>query len=321
MYLRILYTEQAESVSICRCYGYEECLVLPDEINGKRVTTLDSYALAYSEPADYPENLKEIILNEEEKGFFREMPLCGEALQEVVLPKHLQSIGDYAFYYCRNMHTLHVQGDIRHIGGGAFMWCRSLKKIVFQNMSWEKHGINELLSELNQELETEITFADGTHIRLTFPEYYEESVENTPARIISTAWHGSGYKYRQSFPNTRLDMGYYDKLFPYAVANELEATCIHLAVNRLMTPCFLSEGAREKYLDYLREHGGNLVKEAVRQDDLEMIVFLADQELLTRELTDLATQQASMLDRAELGSYLMDYRREHFRTRKKKFEL
>lgn len=321
MYLRVKYTEMADGIHICRVYGYEECLVLPDEIEGKPVTVLNPYALAYSEPSSYPKDMKEIVLNEEEKGFSQDRPLCGEFLKEVVLPRYMTTIGNYGFYYCRNMHTLHVRSNLKDIGGGAFMWCRSLKKLIFQEVSWDRHGIHEMLSEFTQELETQIQFDNGIYVRLTFPEYYEEVVENTPARILGTHWHGSGYKYRQSFPNYHLDTGYYDKLFPYAVANEYESTCTHLSINRLMTPYGLSEEAKEQYLTYLREHAENILKESIKEDDMDQIQFLAEQGLLTKELIEMAITFASQLERAQIGSYLMDYRREHFQTRRKKFEL
>ena len=42
---------------------------------------------------------------------------------------------------------------------------------------------------------------DGSEERakLIFPEHYEEAVENTPARIVETHYHGSGGDYRQCF--------------------------------------------------------------------------------------------------------------------------
>lgn len=49
---------------------------------------------------------------------------------------------------------------------------------------------------------------DGTLLaKLVFPEYFEESVENTPARIIMREMHGCGHMYRYCFDGTRFDVG------------------------------------------------------------------------------------------------------------------
>ena len=156
---------------------------------------------------------------------------------------------------------------------------------------------------------------------MTFPEYYEESVENTPARIIDTHWHGSGYKYRQCFPERKLDLGGYDRLFPYAVANELPDTCLQLALNRLKYPLSLTEEAAGQYRKFLADHGKELVKQAVQKEDPDLLVLMEEQGLLSEELTAFATSYAAERGAAEVGSFLMDYRRRHSGRRKKTFEL
>lgn len=326
MYLRLEYIEQRGEICICRCYGYEETLVIPEEIDGRPVTALYDYALSSSRPWKQPEQVREAVLHEEERGFAEERELSGEFLREVYLPKTLKRIGDYAFYLCRNLWALHFQGNLTHMGGGVFVWCRALAAVFFSGVSWENHGINGVLAELTQELEAEITYEDGTYLRLIFPEYYEESVENTPARIIDIHWHGSGYKYRQCFPGTKLDLKRYDELFPYAVANEFVPTCVRLAMDRLMTPVQLSDRARENYLAFLKEHLDEILEELVKQEELEKLRFLAEQEygdgrLLGREAAERAASLAAMRQSAEINSFLMDYRRKYFSTRRRTFEL
>lgn len=326
MYLKLDYIEQEDGICICRCYGYEETLVIPEEIGGKPVVALYDYALSGSGPRKKPEQVHQAVIHEEEQGFSEERELSGEFLKEVYLPKSLKRIGDYAFYFCRKLHTLHIQGNLQAMGGGVFVWCRSLTRLIFSNVSYEDHGMNGVLAELTQELEAEICYEDGTHLRLTFPEYYEESVENTPARIIEIHWHGSGYKYRQCFPETKLDLKRYDELFPYAVANEFVPTCTQIALNRLMTPVQLSEQAEENYLAFLKEHVEEILTEAVRKEDLMQVQFLAEQaykgeRLFTEEMLGKAAELASCRQSAEIASFLMDYRREHFRPKRKTFEL
>ncbi len=323
MYLRVKYAETENGICVLRCYGYEQTLVIPDELMGHPVTELAPYACSSSDPGDRWKKyeIQETVLHEEEKLPGEEQELTGELLTEVYLPKHLKRIGTYAFYFCRQLKILHAQGELEDIEGGAFMWCKGLNRLTFRNIPWENKVVYNVLSEFTQELEASLFFADGTTLTLTFPEYYEESVENTPARIIDTYWHGSGYKYRQCFPERKLDLGGYDRLFPYAVANELPDTCLQLALNRLKYPLSLTEEAAGQYRKFLADHGKELVKRAVQKEDPDLLALMEEQGLLSEELTAFATSYAAERGAAEVGSFLMDYRRRHSGRRKKTFEL
>ena len=87
-------------------------------------------------------------------------------------------------------------------------------------MNDEQSGLKEILSEVGEELRVHLY--GKVEAMLWFPEYYEEGVENTPARILENHVHGSGIRYRNSFVHKRLHVLEYDKLFPYAVAWEQE---------------------------------------------------------------------------------------------------
>ena len=85
-----------------------------------------------------------------------------------------------------------------------------------------KSCLREILSELRQTLDVDYRDGAGNLLcRLVFPEYFEESVENTPARIIMRQMHGCGHLYRYCFEETRFQVGEYDKLFPHVVVQEL----------------------------------------------------------------------------------------------------
>ena len=58
----------------------------------------------------------------------------------------------------------------------------------------------------------------GSGSMLWFPEYYEEGVENTPARILMTEVHGSGLYYRNCFQGKVFHFLEYDKRFEMARA-------------------------------------------------------------------------------------------------------
>ena len=321
MYLKIDYVEREDGICVCRCYGYEEVLVIPEEIQGKPVTELYDHALASSRSAKEPANMQQVVLHEEERGFAEERELAGEFLKEVYLPSSLKRIGNYAFYFCRNLHTLRFRGDMEEMGSGLFVWCKSLKYLVFDQISRSRNGMEHILADITWEVETRWRFRDGTVLQLTFPEYYEEAVENTPARNIDTQWHGSGYKYRQCFRDQTMILRHYDDIFPYAVGNEFSDTCIRIAMNRLRFPEQLSLEAKKQYEEYIKNHIHEVLKEKIRAESLDDVQFLAEQGLLEKEDTDKAVELASIYQKAELCSFLMDYRRRHFKAVRKTFEL
>lgn len=106
------------------------------------------------------------------------------------------------------------------------MWCRAVEQITFHEVTPAENGVSKVLGEADPGAgDRDILYQMACRCRLTFPEYYEEAVENTPARIIDTHWHGSGYKYRQCFPETKLNLRLYDELFPLCSCQEFGDTC------------------------------------------------------------------------------------------------
>lgn len=109
--------------------------------------------------------------------------------------------------------------------------------------------------------------ANENEARLIFPEYYEDSVENTPARIVSIETHGCGHRYRYCFAGRVFQYRGYDELFPHVQVQEKEELVTELALGRLLYPRELSEKFREHYLEYVRTHwktAGKLVIQADR---------------------------------------------------------
>lgn len=254
-----------------------------------------------------------VIKNHEFAGY--------STLKKIDLPKGIEVIEDYAFYRCLALEEIHLYAGIRRLGCGAFMGCKKLKKIVVREVESDIHFLTELLYDFQYEVEVELHYLKGPDVALTFPEYYEESVENTPARIIDIVFHGSGYKYRQCFRNRQLDYDKYDSLFSYAVAQEFSPTCISIALNRLCTPYQLKEAAKEKYLTYLREQSGEAAKLLCMEDAFDRVRLLAEQGYFTKELLGEFQETASRAGRAQMAGYLLNYGREHFKPEKKSFDF
>ena len=63
----------------------------------------------------------------------------GQSLQsfqdklEVVLPKSLKKIGDYAFYNCYNLVSVNIPDSVTSIGKDAFYYCKALTSITLPN--------------------------------------------------------------------------------------------------------------------------------------------------------------------------------------------
>ena len=243
------------------------------------------------------------------------------ALKMIDLPKGIEVIEDYAFYRCLALEEIHLYAGIKRLGCGAFMGCKKLKKIVIKDVEDDIYFLTEILYDFQYEVEVELYYKDGNVVYLTFPEYYEESVENTPGRIIEIVFHGSGYKYRQCIRNRQMNYEKYDSLFGYAIAQEFTPTCIRIALNRLRSPIGLKDNVKERYLTYLQEQSKEVAKQLCKDDCLEILETLAEAGYFTEELLQEFQDRASAMGRAEMASYLLNYRMEHFKPRKKTFDF
>lgn len=245
---------------------------------------------------------------------------CG-SLRLIDLPPGIERIEDYAFYRCTQLREIRLYAGLQRLGCGAFMGCRKVEKIVVRDITDDLHFLSELLYDLQYEVEAELHYRNGDCAKLLFPEYYEEAVENTPARIVNVVFHGTGYKYRQCFRNRQLDYEKYDRLFSYAAAQEFTPTCLRLSLNRLMTPVGLRKQAKEQYLSYLRKHSAEMAKMLCQADEAHTVRQLMAQGYFTEELLEEFQRQAAAYGRAEIAACLLDYRRGHFLRQKKTFDF
>ncbi len=293
-------------VHILRCFVIGGGVVVPREIDGILVTEIAPYAFSsYSD--------------EKEPG-----AMCGGELTEIILPDTIRRIGRYAFYGCENLEKITCYSHIKDIGAGAFTGCHRVRYLDVHLVEGERSCLQELLLELREEQEVRYQSEEG-EARLIFPEFFEEAVENTPARILETHTHGSGMLYRNCFIQTKLQFHLYDDRFPWAKENEHLDTVLRIAFGRLLYPLKLTEEAKKKYIEFLKEH----LKEAGewatdRQNVPRYFAFLATDVASSREEIGVLLKVAEENKCIESVSYLMDYQHENYaETRKKadKFEL
>lgn len=318
--MNIIYDKVKDGVRICRCLGLDGRVEIPEAIGGMPVREIAPYAFAQvqrnvpsgekftvgvetggsdgeGEPADFQkgeENLPEI---------------CGDRLEFLELPPSLKKIGAYAFYGCGNLREIRAFSTIADLGAGLFTGCYGIEKLDIRIIPGEKSCLKEMLSELRQTLSVDYRDADGElAARLIFPEFFEESVENTPARILMREMHGCGHMYRNAFVGTEFQFPVYDRLFPYVQVEEKALLVTELALNRLMYPCHLSADAAAVYGRYLEEHGKEVVEAAAREQDGARIRFAAERDWCSERCMEAMLEEASRLGLTQFTAVLMDRR-------------
>lgn len=242
----------------------------------------------------------------------------------IELPPRMEKIGNYSFYRCFGLRSLSFSDALTDVGSGAFNGC-GLRGIRIDHYRGKKSSLKFLVDELRYALYVTLVYhrEDGTEeeARLLFPEHYEEAVENTPARIVETHYHGSGGDYRQCFYDRELNFAEYDRLFPRAVAEESREDALQLAALRLGWPYRLGEEARDRYGTYLRENMACAGKVYVERQDMRMLRFFGQAGYWDQEGLEEAIDAAAERKETEILGFLMDERRRLFPKKKKVFEL
>lgn len=295
-------TEQGAVIE--RCFGEEMRVEIPEVLEGHPVIALASYAFSNARRK-----------SDQKKA------ICGETLLEIKLPCTIREIGGYAFYGCRNLEKLTMYHETGDIAGGAFTGCHHLTELIVHMENAWGYCLKDLISELRHEIRVTLNYGEGVCAHLLFPEYYEEAVENTPARMLETHFHGSGYSYRQCFRDGKFHYLEYDRLFFEAKAWESEDFCIELCLLRLMYPHELSEEARGCYLSWLMEHRVSAGEWCIMFEQEERLEYLSRfVEWSVPELERLLAA-ANHQERFSMQSFLMDYKNRHFKPEKKTFDL
>ena len=312
-----------KEIRINACRGYGDTAVIPEEIGGLPVTELGAYVFSSSR-----RKMPEGIWSGEEQssgalGAAEDGPplLEGERLKALILPPTVRKAGVYAFYNCGNWESLTCHSSFHDIGAGAFTGCKKLTRLdIFMEEGQTRPGLKDILSELHQEVHVRYRTKNG-ETRLVFPEYYEDAVENTPARIVSVKVYGSGHFYRYCFDGRQLQFKDYDAQFENLVIMDRPELAVEAAAGRLRWPLDLSEEARTRYLEYLNSHRADSARWFLKERDGAGLKWLLDTVDFDEGDLAEAIQAAGELQAAEELSFLMNYRHEKFRPKRRKFEL
>ena len=323
--MKIYYREKSGGIEILRCFGMGGRVEIPGMIDDKLVISAAPYA--FSHHMDEKEELKNAGLWEvsDGLGFSREEHvLAGNDVEEIVFPDTLKEIGRYIFYGCGNLKKLEFSDSLMQIGCGAFTGCHALEKLTVHMRQGKKSGVKEMLGEMWQRIDVNFLYEyeedsiekpdmmyrreNKSEARLVFPEHYDEAVENTPARILYTEYHGSGSNYRQCFYDKELNYQEYDRLFEMAVAMDKLEVLVDMSFGRLEFPYELTGKARENYREYIRKNLGDIAEYLVKQEDMHRLEVLSSQKLWTLEGIDTALDCASKRKETEVSAFLMNER-------------
>ena len=264
--MKFIYTRLKDEIRIDKIEDPEAVIYVPEQFEDCPVTELGAYVLAHS------------------------------AVEEIHLPPYVRKIGAYGFYECEQLKRIYCYSRALDLGAGLFAGVPAAEYLDITEFPGERSCLKEMLTELRQTLRVQLhqmpaaalgkdavpvsgnapekmpvsgDTVDEMEARLIFPEYYEDSVENTPARIVSIETHGCGHRYRYCFAGRVFQYRGYDELFPHVQVQEKEELVMELALGRLMYPRELSEKFREHYLDYVKEHWKTAGKLLIQADRLQ----------------------------------------------------
>lgn len=271
---------------VWRCYDYGSEAEIPEAVEGLPVAELAPYAFsAHMDEGLLEKGAREGRLrlwdsdNPASSALSWEdaelpPPLTGAALTSVSLPPSLRKIGAYAFYNCSRLHTLRLHGGLMDLGAGLFTGCHAIREMALRLDGGEKSCLREILIEVPEKLK--VSLEGAVRAKLVFPEFFEESVENTPARILVVKTHGSGMNYRNCFYDRRFDFHAYDACFFHAKAEEDFETVLEMALGRLQYPAGLLSEARKEYEDWLWAHREQALEKIISDQNMGGLEFLTE---------------------------------------------
>ena len=198
---------------------------------------------------------------------------------------------------------------VRDWGAGVFTGCTQINKLDIRIFPEEKSSFKEILSELRQMLVVDYRDKEGKLLaKLIFPEFFEESIENTPARIIMREMHGCGHMYRYCFNGTAFQFWEYDKLLPTAEILESPALVCRMALYRLYWPKGLTEEWKEEYWKYIKKHPDEAAKGLTERGEREILSWLAEAKETDSQMLEQMIQATAGLGDAQVSAILMDAR-------------
>ena len=231
-----------------------------------------------------------------------------EDLFRVELPATIDTLGRYVFYNCKNLRSISLHDGVEDYYDGVIKQCQSLSEITLHQERDSFSVMKELLADNDRRL----TFTvEPIGLRLTFPAYVYDFVEDVEARVLHHKIEGSGYPYRECVTRKGVDLLMYDKLFSHVISDDYEAA-IMVALNRLRYPIELEDAAKEQYAQYLEQNARVVLLKLIEQECDEEIRYLCEECLITKDALEDGLYEAADKKLSAITAILMEYQRQHF---------
>ena len=157
----LYYSTRADGTINIRQYnGFDGNIVIPEEINGKKVTMIDADAFYWGNAYGETEVLS------------------------VTLPKTIEKIGEAVFLNCNKLTSLVIPENVEYIGGRAFEGCTNLNNltinsknlVVENNVIYDKNKTILMCLMPNKEVKSLVT--PSTLKTINPYAFYEHNIEN-----------------------------------------------------------------------------------------------------------------------------------------------
>lgn len=251
-------------------------------------------------------------------------PVCGNFLEEAVLPDGLQVIGSCAFYNCRRLRRLSFGAADLTVGSDVFLNCFALADLVVRAEPEAATGLFALVNNITEAVRALFWLPGEAAPRagLWYPAYWED-VEESPAHILLHTFSGQGYHYRQCFLDGKFLCAEYDAIFPEGHAAEDRNIMAMLCFDRLRWPWNLTEGAKAAYTAFLKANTGRVVARLLKAQDLDGLKALLALDVLDAAAFAEAAQMAAKADNGAAAALLADaeYTKLSAKPKKKRYDF
>lgn len=246
-------------------------------------------------------------------------PVCGNFLEELILPDTLQVIGSCAFYNCRRLSLLTVGAGNLTMGSDVFLNCFALETLRVQAGPAEATGLFALVNNITEAVRAEFCPAGAAapQAALWYPAYWED-IEETPAHILLHTFSGQGYHYRQCFLDNKVLPAEYDAIFPQGHDADDANVMAMLCFDRLRYPWQLSDTAAGHYRAFLAANTGRVLTRLLKAQDNEGIRALLALDVLDKDGFAEAAALAAKAENASAAALLADAEHKKYAAEKKK---
>ena len=246
-------------------------------------------------------------------------PVCGNFLEEAVLPDGLQVIGSCAFYNCRRLRRLSFGAADLTVGSDVFLNCFALADLVVRAEPEAATGLFALVNNITEAVRALFWLPGEAAPRagLWYPAYWED-VEESPAHILLHTFSGQGYHYRQCFLDNKFLPAEYDAIFPQGHDADDAAVMAMLCFARLWYPWQLTEAVAGHYRAFLAANTDRVFARLLKAQDTDSIRALLALDVLDKAAFASAAALAAKAENAAAAALLADAEHKKYAPQSKK---